>query len=245
MATAGKIAFNTILKYVPRSGARVLVGELTSVNGIELTADEVDMTNHDSLNRFKETLQGLRDSGTVDVVGNHVPGDAGQALIPAHFVDDDDGGRRHMELSFPNGAGFNFYAFVKSYTPSDAPLEGKLEFSASFRCSGEARFGVSRAAGLTTPFFILSEGNASVSPTRQGTTYTYTAEVATGVTSLTVTPTSAAGDSIRVEGAVVASGAASVALPLAIGANVLTVIVYDELFMDARYQITVTRAAAR
>lgn len=244
MATSGNLAFATTLYYVPRSGAKVAVGEITGIDGVEISADAQEFTSHDSDDRYREFQQALRDAGEFVVTGNHVGTDAGQVAIPAHFNTDTAGGRKYMEIAFPDGSGFNMYCVCTGYKPSDAPVDGPMEFTASFKPSGKPIYGASRATGLTTPFFALSEGDGTVSPAKASATYAYTAEVANGVTSLTVTPTSAGGDSIYVEDELVATGEASSAVSLSVGANVMTIIVYDEDYLPARYEITVTRAAA-
>ncbi len=244
MATSGSIAHATTLYYVPRSGAKTAVAEIKNIDGIELTADATEFTNHDSTDRYREYEQGLRDPGALSISGNHLPTDAGQALIYSHFNTDTDGGNKYMEIEFPDGAGFNFYAHVTNYKPADAPVDGLLEFDATFKLSGEPIFGAARATGLTTPFFVLSEGDATVSPAKASDTYEYTASVANAITSLTITPTSSGGDTIYVEGEEVASGAASSPIALSVGENVLTIIVEDAGYLPARYEITVTRAAA-
>lgn len=244
MSTAGSIAHGTTLKYVPRSGASQAIGEITNISGIEVSADAQEFTNHASADRYREMEQALRDGGELSITANSVASNDGQALVMAHFGDDTRGGRRYMEIEFPDGSGFNFDGVVTSLKPGDAPVDGKIEFSAGFKVSGKPIYGASRATGLTTAFFALSEGDGTVSPAKASATYAYTASVANDKASLTITPTSSGGDSIYVEGELVASGAASEAIALDVGANVLTVIVYEDGYLPARYEITVTRAAA-
>lgn len=240
--TSGNIAFGTELWYVPRSGARTRIGEIANIDGVEVGAESEELTNHESTDRYREFRQGLRDAGAISVTANHVAGDDGQAVVASHFHADTRGGRKYMEIVFPDGWGLHCDAVCTAWRPGDAPVDGKIEFSAGYKLSGKPHSGF-RATGLTTPFFVLSEGNDTVSPARASGTYAYTASVANGVTSLTITPTSAAGDSIYVQGEAVDSGDASSAITLAVGANVLTVVVYQDGKLPARYQITVTRAA--
>ncbi len=243
MATGGSIAFATTLHYVPRSGARTAVGEIRNLDGIELGADAEEFTSHASDDRYREFLQGLREPGSLSISGNHLPTDGGQVAIMTQFNEDDDGGNEYLEVEFPDGSGFNFLAHVTAVKPADAPIDDALQFNAAWKLSGKPIWGEERATGLTTPFFALSEGDASVDPAKASDTYEYTASVANGVTSLTITPTSAGGDSIYVQGEEVNSGSASSAIALTVGANVLTVIVYEDDHLPARYEITVTRAA--
>lgn len=244
MSTSGNRAFGTTLKYVPLSGAAVMVGEITSIDGVELSADALEFTSHDSTDRYREFEQGLRDAGEFSVTCIAVPGNAGQAAIPTHFNTDAAGGRNYMEVAFPDGSGFNLYAVCTAWKPSDAPVDGPMEMTASFKPSGEPIYGASRATGLTTTFFALDEGDGTVSPAKASATYAYTASVANEITEVTITPVSSGGDAIYVEGELVASAAESSAIALSVGANVLTVVVYEDGKLPARYEITVTRAAA-
>ena len=244
MSTSGKIAFGTTLYYVPRSGAKQAVGEITQIDGIEVSADSEEFTNHTSTERYREHAQALRDGGELSITGNSVPGDGGQALVMTHYGSDTRGGRRYLEVEFPDGAGFNFEGVVTSIRPGDAPVDGTIEFAAGFKVSGKPLYGASRATGLTTPFFALSDGDGTVDPAKASDTYEYTASVANATASITITPTSTGGDSIYVEDELVTSGSASSAISLDVGENVLTIIVYDENYLPARYEITVTRAAA-
>jgi predicted secreted protein len=244
MATSGTRAFGTTLQYTPLDAAAVTIGEITAINGVEITADTIEMTSHSSTDRYREFIQGLRDGGTVTLEGNHVPGDAGQIAILEHFLDQTATEKRRLTLTYPDGSGWVFEALCVAYKPSDAGVADKLGFTATFKVTGVPAYGASLAAGLTTPFFVLSEGNATVAPTRAGTTYAYTANVETDKASLTVTPTSAAGTAIYVNGVVVASGAASDAISLSIGANLIVIEVVQTGYMPARYTVTVTRAAA-
>lgn len=135
MATAGDRAFATVLTYT--TGAKV-VGEITSISGPELTADTIEMTNHStSTSRFREFIQGLRDGGTMTLTGNHVPADTGQVQIPAHFA---AGDAEAMTIVFPDGSQWAFSAICTAYKPSDAPVDGKLEFTASFKITGVPTF---------------------------------------------------------------------------------------------------------
>jgi predicted secreted protein len=244
MATSGRLAFATTLYYVPRSGAKTAIAELRNIDGVELSADNEEFTSHDSTDRYREFEQGLREPGSLAIGGNHLPTDDGQAMILTHFDDDTDGGNRYLEVEFPDGAGFNFYGHVTNYKPADAPVDDALQFSATYKLSGKPIWGEDRATGLTTPFFALSEGDGTVDPAKASDTYEYTADVANGVSSLTITPTSSGGDSIYVEDELVTSGDASSAISLDVGDNVLTIIVYEDGYLPARYEITVTRAAS-
>lgn len=102
------------------------------------------------------------------------------------------------------------------------------------------------AAGLSTDASLssLELSSGTLNPAFDASTFAYTATVPNETASLTVTPTAsdASGASITVNGTQVASGAASGALPLAVGANTVTIGVVAEDGATIRtYTVTVTR----
>lgn len=92
----------------------------------------------------------------------------------------------------------------------------------------------------------LSLSVGTLTPAFTGNTGNYTASVGNGVTAITLTPTEADPTStIKVNGAPVTSGAASAAIPLIIGPNVITVMVVAQNGLNSNtYTLTVTRAAS-
>jgi cyclophilin family peptidyl-prolyl cis-trans isomerase len=85
-----------------------------------------------------------------------------------------------------------------------------------------------------------------LSPTLASSTTAYTLAVANTVTSTTVTPTvTDAAATVTVNGGAVASGATSASIPLAVGANVITVdVTAQDGTTKLTYTVTVTRAPA-
>jgi gliding motility-associated-like protein len=100
------------------------------------------------------------------------------------------------------------------------------------------------AASANLSALVLSTG--VLSPVFTTNRLSYTASVATGVTSITLTPTAADPTAaITVNGTAVTSGSASAALPLAIGSNTITTVVTAAGgTLVKTYTITVTRAPA-
>src|SRR5690606_32212088 len=100
---------------------------------------------------------------------------------------------------------------------------------------------LSSAAALQA--LTISEG--LMSPTFSSAVYQYTASVPHETASVTLVPTADAGMRIEVEGETVASGTASPAQALNIGANTLTVAVTSENGQVTRtYALVITRAKA-
>ena len=90
----------------------------------------------------------------------------------------------------------------------------------------------------------LAVTTATLSPAFAGGTYTYVATVVNATTSVTVTPTGASADEIRVNGVTVASGVASGAIALVVGVNEITVTVLEAGKTNKTYTIYVSRASS-
>ena len=64
-------------------GTKLLKGatpicELSAINGLNLTSDEIDVTSHCSEGGYEEVIQTIRRTGTVSLEGNFYPGDPGR-----------------------------------------------------------------------------------------------------------------------------------------------------------------------
>lgn len=89
----------------------------------------------------------------------------------------------------------------------------------------------------------LAVTTATLVPVFDGATYIYTASVANAIASVVITPTCAMATEITVNGTRVESALASGAVALAVGANVITVIMRKTARPTRTYTITITRAA--
>ena len=91
-----------------------------------------------------------------------------------------------------------------------------------------------------------SGAGVTLSPSFTSVNTAYTASVANGVTSVTVTPTlNDAGASVSVDGQAVTSGTASQSIALAVGENSIAVVVTaSDTDFTSTYTITITRVAA-
>ncbi|RYF56366.1 MAG: cadherin-like beta sandwich domain-containing protein, partial [Comamonadaceae bacterium] len=104
---------------------------------------------------------------------------------------------------------------------------------------------VTRAASSNNNLAALSLSSGTLSPVFAAGTTSYTASVPFTTTSLTVTPTTAVGTaSVTVNGVATASGNASGAIALAVGANTITTVVTAQNGTTRTYTVTVNRAAA-
>jgi len=235
--TEAKSAFGTTLK----KGATA-IAELTNIGGPALSADTIEATSHDSADGYREFLQGLRDGGEISIEGNFIPGNAGQVAL---VTDLNDGSLDEYTITFPVAMAttWTFDAIVTAFE-SSSPFDDKASFTATLKVSGKPVLGVTASDGLTTPFFVISE-SAVVTPDEAGDVYLYVATVATGITSVTVTPTATAGV-IKVNGNIVATGEASSAITLgAAGSNTeITITVQETNKTIKTYTVWVARAAS-
>lgn len=233
-----KIGFGTTFKWNDQ-----VVAELTGINGIEITANMVDATTHQSDDYYKEFLPGLLEAGDVTLEGYFDYSDtAGQHAM---LTDMNARVSRTAVITFPasTGATWTLTGYVSRLKIGDAPLEGGIPFSASIKVSGKPVFAVSASTGLTTPFFAISE-SAVITPDPAGDVYEYVATVLTGVTSVTITPTATSGV-IKVNGNTVETGEASSAIALGAAGSVtkVTITVTETNKAPKTYTIYISRAA--
>ena len=125
-------------------------------------------------------------------------------------------------------------AQIQFTNPSDG-----INYTARILSTGEIVPNGSTNANLSN--ITLSTG--TLSPVFASETTSYTATVSNATTSITLTPTAAEGTAtITVNGATVASGAASASIPLAVGTNTTTTVVTaGDGTTTNTYTLTVTR----
>jgi predicted secreted protein len=237
--TEANAAFGTTLTI-----SSTAIAELTNIGGVDISMDTIDVTNHDSPDAYREFIGGLIDAGEVPVEGNFYPGDVGQVALltalnsrtTAAFV-----------ITFPAavGANWNFNALVTGFKAADAPVDGQLPFSATLKISGKPTLNITASTGLTTPFFTVSGAGTLIVPAASGSVYDYVVNIATGVSSVTITPTASAG-TITVNGNTVTSGQASSAIALGAAGSVTTatIVVQETNKTPKTYTLRLTRAAA-
>ena len=126
-------AGGTIFKFTPSGGSSVTVGRLASISELAPTSDEIDVTTLDSPNGYREYIQGFRDSGTVELTGFFVAGDAGQTALRTAYA---SGAAGNFEIDFPDGTSATFSAFVKGFSIGSAEVGGAIGFGANLRITG-------------------------------------------------------------------------------------------------------------
>ena len=112
---------------------------LESISGPSMSADEIDITTHDSEDGFREFIQGLKDPGEVTVEGYFMPTeDSHTDLIDVY----ESGDVTDFKIIFPDASDteFTFKAFVTE-VEIESPLDDKTTFSASFKLTGKPSLG--------------------------------------------------------------------------------------------------------
>ena len=128
---AGVFAHGTVFS-VTLNSTLTAVGDLTSISGVELSADDIDMTSHDSDDAWREFSGGLKDGGTVSIEGNFTNDSSQTGLL------DLVGGEPvAMTIAFPDSKGtWSFNGYLNAFS-TDAPMDDKITFSATIKVSGE------------------------------------------------------------------------------------------------------------
>ena len=114
----------------------VKVGGLTSIGGLELSSDTIDVTTLDSNGGYREFINGFKDAGEVSVEGFFYGGsDAGQTSMYDLF---ESGASEEFTIAFPieTGASWEFNGLVTGFATS-VDLEDPLSFSATIKVSGK------------------------------------------------------------------------------------------------------------
>lgn len=227
-------AFGTTFKW-----NNVAVAGLNTINGIEITAETVDVTSHDSPGAFKEFITGFLDAGEVSLEGFFDPEDTTgqQAMLTSALARE----IKECVITFPASTGttWTFNGLITAIKIGDAPVDGAIPFSASIKPSGQPVFAVATATGLTD----LAITGATLIPAFDSGVKDYVATAAALAATVTVTPT--ASGVIKVNGNTVTTGDASGDITLgAVGTiTVINIEVAEPNKAAKKYTISVARAA--
>ena len=121
------------------------VGGLSSINGIEISADNVDLTALDNTSGYREKEPGFKDAGEVTCSGFLDGADAGQEELYTLLA---SGDVVPCQIVFPAKIGktWSFQAGVSRFA-TGADVDGAVTFDISLAVSGEATLANSVSAG--------------------------------------------------------------------------------------------------
>jgi len=198
-----------------------LIGEVDSIGDISLSVDTVDASTYTSADAYKEHLQGMIDAGALTIGGNFDQSDSDGQIA---FLTDLNArsGVKNLVITFPTstGAAWTIPAIPTGFTTTQ-PKDGKIGYTLTVKPSGKPTLSVTASVGMSA---VSISNSAVLTPAFAIGTFDYVATVLTGVSSVTVTPTAAAGV-IKVNGNVVATTVASSAIPLGAAGSVTIVTV--------------------
>lgn len=219
------------------------ITELTSINGLELSADTMETTNLDS-DGWRTFIQGLKDGGDVSLSGFFNPGDTnGQKAIIDAF---NNGTLTNYTVLFPAtlGASWDFQGIVTAIS-TGAELEDLIPFEATIKVSGKPSLGLTPSNGLTA--LALTGTGGALTPTFANGTYSY---AFSGVTAASVTVTATAANhsiGLYVDGVFtqqLTSGVASAPIAFSgIGSKMLTILANENGKTQKIYEVVVVKTA--
>lgn len=113
-----------------------IIGGLTSIGGIEITVDTMDVTSLDSEGGYREFIGAFKDGGEVPIEGYFRPEDTGQIAMQTSL---NDGQPEDYTIEFPTTpkASWNFKGVVTAFKVGDVDLDGAINFGATIKVSGK------------------------------------------------------------------------------------------------------------
>ena len=134
---AGFSAFGTVLLMCDSSAtpstATDAIGDLTNISGPTMSAEEIDVTSHDSTGAFREFVPSFLDPGEISVEGNLMSGGGAEDMVDAF----NDRKRQSFKVIFPttDSLSWKFDGYVTG-VETDAPYDDKASFSATIKVTG-------------------------------------------------------------------------------------------------------------
>lgn len=112
------------------------VANLTSIGAIGVESEEIDVTDLDSPDDYKEFIAGTKDAGTVDLAGNI----KNEAIVSSMLALAESRSIEEWTVTYKSGATWTFNAYVSSFKDGEKTPDGVYTFTASLRVSGKPTF---------------------------------------------------------------------------------------------------------
>jgi hypothetical protein len=133
-------AFGTFLQIGDGGGTEAFttVAEVKSINGLQMSAKQEDVTTHSSGQPWRQFISTLLDAGTVQFDVNFIPTDATQSYAAGVLKDFVNRTRRNYKLVFPDGGSttWAFPANVQDFKVQ-APVDGVLLSQITLKVTGQ------------------------------------------------------------------------------------------------------------
>lgn len=113
--------------------ADLKIANLTSIGEIGVESEEIDATDLDSPDNYKEFIAGSKDAGEVSIAGNIKD----ESNVEKMLALAESQSMEKWTVAYPSGAKWAFNAFVKSFKDGEKTPDGLATFTATLRISGK------------------------------------------------------------------------------------------------------------
>lgn len=133
-------AFGTIFeRETVTPGTYAAIAQVANIGGPTLSRETVDATAHDSPNRWRQFIAGLRDAGEVTLELLFDPDNTGHTDLRSDLATLDTIKNYRIKFPDPTPTVWTFAAWVTRFEPR-APMDEKLTASVTFKLSGVPTF---------------------------------------------------------------------------------------------------------
>ncbi|WP_312371870.1 phage tail tube protein [Lachnoclostridium sp.] len=121
------------------------IGGLTSIGGIEVTADTIDVTTLASAGGYREFIGAFKDAGEVPIEGFFEAGSEANQIDFQTSID--EGVAEDYEITFPTTpiASWKFKGVVTGFKVGDVDVDGTIGFGATIKVSGKPTLSITGA----------------------------------------------------------------------------------------------------
>lgn len=135
---AGEDATGTQLKRDSTgSGVFVTIASVEDLSGPSRTRNMIDVSAHDSPNKYREFAKGMKDGGDVTVTINYRPGETSHQALDDDFEEDDL--RDYQIVILPGDSDEHTWEFSAGISDigDEFPLDDKMAREVTFKISGK------------------------------------------------------------------------------------------------------------
>ncbi|OII64589.1 hypothetical protein BJP40_19815 [Streptomyces sp. CC53] len=135
---AGEDATGTLLKRDSTGGGVfVTVASVENLSGPSRSRTMIDVSAHDSANKYREYVKGMKDGGEVTATINYRPGETTHQALDADFEEDDL--RDYQLVMLPGDPDEHTWDFTAgiSEISDEFPLDDKMAREVTFKISGK------------------------------------------------------------------------------------------------------------
>ncbi|MBH0241913.1 phage tail tube protein [Streptomyces sp. CFMR 7] len=134
---AGKDALGTQFLRKGVSETYSPIANVSDISGPSRSRESIDVTAHDSPNKYREFIPGLKDGGEVEITINFSPGNTSHTALDTDFESDEL--HDYQIVLLPETADehtWDFSAFITALGET-YPVDDKMERTATFKISGK------------------------------------------------------------------------------------------------------------